>query len=121
MKYFEQDGSSLIWRNRGETLTITPWGQHSLRVRAALMSDVTDTRFALLEPETAETEIVVEDDRASIRCGNLTAEVAMDGWHRYAQITFRNQRGEVLLRETSPANALALKSRKFEPHLGGDF
>ena len=121
MRYFEQDGSSLIWRNKGETLVITPWENSSLRVRSVLMGEVADTRYALLEPEQAETEILIEDTHASIRCGNLTADVVMDGWHRYAQITFLNQRGDVLLRETPPANALALKSRKFEPHLGGDF
>ena len=38
-----------------------------------------------------------------------------------ATITFTNQRGEVLLRETGPANALALRSRRFEPQLGGDY
>ena len=29
--------------------------------------------------------------------------------------------GQLLLRETAPGGALALKSRKFEPYLGGDF
>ena len=121
MNYFEQDGVSLIWRNKGETLVITPWGPDSLRVRSTLMGDVTDTRFALLEPVAAASEITVEAERATIRCGRLTAEVNMDGWHRYAQITFRNQKGEALLRETGTGNALSLRSRKFEPYLGGDF
>ena len=121
MNYFEKDGNSLVWRNKGETLVMTPWGPDSLRVRSTLMGDVADTRFALLEPEAAESEITLGDGGATIRCGKLTAEISMDGWHRYAQITFRNQKGDVLLRETGPANALALKARKFEPYLGGDF
>ena len=54
MRYFEQNGDQLIWRNKGETLIISPWGQNSLRVRSALQGDVQDTRFALLEPEKAE-------------------------------------------------------------------
>ena len=53
MNYFEQSGRELIWRNRGETLVLTPWGEDSLRVRSTLQGDVTDTRYALLEP--AET------------------------------------------------------------------
>ena len=121
MRYFEQDGTSLIWRNKGETLIISPWGENSLRVRSTLQGDVTDTRFALLEPEACETEIVIEDTKATIRCGKLTACADVDGWHHLAQLTFLNQRGEVLLRETHPGNALVLRSRKFEPHLGGDF
>ena len=43
MQYFERDGSALIWRNRGETLVITPWGPDSLRIRSALMGEVQDS------------------------------------------------------------------------------
>ncbi len=121
MNYFEQSGGGLIWRNRGETLVITPWGEDSLRVRATLQGDVTDARWALLEPEGTESVVAIDGDSAAITNGRLTARIDMDGWHRYARISFFNQRGELLLRETAPANALALKSRKFEPHLGGDF
>ena len=121
MRYFEQHGNELIWRNKGETLIISPWGENSLRVRSVLQGDVADNRFALLEPETVDAEIVVEDEHASIRCGKITADIDVDGWHHLAVITFLNQKGEVLLRETAPANALMLRSRKFEPHLGGDF
>ena len=121
MRYFEQEDQRLIWRNKGETLVIEPWGEDSLRVRAALQADVTDTRYALLEPTPAEPEISIEDEQASIINGKLTARVTMDGWHRYARIGFYNQKGELLLQETAPANALALKSRKFEPYLGGDY
>ncbi len=121
MNYFEKNGSSLIWRNRGETLVITPWGPDSLRVCSCLMGEVQDFRWALLDPVPCEAEIKVEPERASVTAGKITAEVTMDSWHRYATISFTNARGELLLRETSAANALALKSRKFEPHLGGDF
>ena len=121
MRYFEQAGSALIWRNKGETLVIEPWGADSLRVRAALQGEVIDTRFALLDPQPTEPEITIKDERGVIRNGKLTAEVTMDGWHRYARIGFYNQKGELLLQETAPANALALKSRKFEPYLGGDY
>ncbi|MBR3504027.1 MAG: glycoside hydrolase family 31 protein [Clostridia bacterium] len=122
MRYFEQYGHELIWRGGGETLSIMPWGEDSLRVRSAMMGEVRDDRFALLESgPSPDCEIELDDCAARIRNGKLTAAVEMDGWHKYARITFTNQRGEVLLRETAPANALALKSRKFEPYLGGDY
>ena len=121
MNYYERNGNELIWRNKGETLVITPWGEDSLRVRSTLQGDVADARWALLEPERTETVVEIDGDSAAITNGRLTAKLEMDGWHRYAQISFYNQRGELLIRETAPANALALKSRKFEPHLGGDF
>lgn len=122
MNWFEQDGQNLIWRGAGETLMLTPWGNDSLRVRSVLMGDIADDRFALLPPQKAEdVEIVIGETDASIRVGRLTARIGMDGWHHYAQISFFNQKGNLLLRETAPANALALKSRKFDPFLGGDF
>lgn len=121
MNYYEQSGNELIWRNKGETLVITPWGEDSLRVRSTIQGDVSDTRFALLEPAQTDVTIAIDGDSAEITNGRLTAKIEMDGWHRYARIRFFNQRGELLLSETAPANALALKARKFEPYLGGDF
>ncbi len=121
LQYFEKSGCNLIWRNNNETLVITPWGTDSLRVRSCLVHDVIDSRFALLDPMETEAAITIEDDRACIVNGKLTAEITMDAWHQYAKLSFYNQKGELLLRETDAADALSLKSRKFEPHLGGDF
>ena len=123
MEYFEKDGKRLIWRNHGETLAIEPWGPDSLRVRAVLMGDLRDDRFALIDPAPCEdVEIQLADEtHASIRCGKITAEVEVRGWKRLAHITFRNRRGEVLLEETDAENALVLSARKFEPILGGDY
>ncbi|MBE5801398.1 MAG: glycoside hydrolase family 31 protein [Clostridiales bacterium] len=122
MKYFEQQNGQLIWRNHGETVLFTPWGEDSLRVRSVMMGEIEDTRFALLEPAAhKDVEIVIDDENASIRCGKLTAKMEVYGWRRKLRITFVNQKGEVLLREISDGNALALDARKFEPLIGGDF
>lgn len=61
MRYFEQDGGSLVWRSKNETLVLTPWGENSLRVRSAMMVDVKDNRYALLNPEYALSEIKIGD------------------------------------------------------------
>ena len=122
MQYFEQQGQQVIWRNRGETLVVEPWGQDSLRVRSVLMGDVRDDRFALLDPIPCEdVEITVGDNQASLRCGKITARLEVLGWHHRARITFLNQKGEVLLQETEGENALVLQARKFEPIIGGDY
>ena len=116
MRYFEQENQKLIMRNKGETLVIEPWGEDSLRVRSVLMGDILDTEFALL-PATPVTdvEITLGDENSSIRNGKITAEV------NYREgITFKNQKGDILLQETSVGGALALHARKFEPILGGD-
>ena len=122
MNPFERCGQSLIWRGRGETLMLTPWGPDSLRVRAALVQEIADPRWALLEPvPTEDVDMTITEEEAVIRCGRLTARVRPEGWKGQAQIALYNQRGELLLRETSSANALTLWRRRYEPHLGGDY
>ena len=120
MRYFTQENDSLVWRNHGETLAIAPWGENSLRVRSAMMHDVEDTRYALLEPAPCTPEVQLGDTTASITNGKLTATLEVDAWHRVARITFLNQRGETLLREIACGGALALRARAFQPILGGD-
>ncbi len=122
MQYFEQQGQRIIWRNRGETLVVEPWGPDSLRVRSVLMGEVRDERFALLDPVPCQdVEIGIEAEKAFIRCGKITARLEVAGWQRRARLTFWNQRGEVLLQETDGENALVLQARKFEPIIGGDY
>ena len=121
MQYFEVQDQSLIWRGAGETLVITPWGSDSLRVRSALQHDVEDTRYALLESTECQSDIQIREEAAEITCGRLTCRITMDSWHHYGRLAFYNQKGELLLQETSSANALCLRARKFEPYLGGDY
>lgn len=122
MQYFEQQGQRIIWRNRGETLVVEPWGPDSLRVRSVLMGEVRDERFALLDPVPCQNvEIGIEAEKAFIRCGKITARLEVAGWQRRARLTFLNQKGEVLLQETDGENALVLQARKFEPIIGGDY
>lgn len=122
MRYFERQGNQLIGRSLGETLVITPWGEDSLRVRSRLVQEVDDPRFALLDPTpTQNVEIHIEEERATLRCGKITARIEIQGWHKCMRLTFLGDGGEVLLRETDDGNALALRARKFEPILGGDF
>ena len=123
MDFFEVNGLQLIWRNQGETLAIEPWGIDSLRVRAVLMGELRDDRFALLDPAPCgDTEIGVTDEtHAFVRCGKITARVEVRGWKQKAHITFVNQKGETLLEETESGDTLQLSARKFEPILGGDY
>ena len=122
MRYFEREGDGLLWRNGGETLLIAPWGEDSLRVRSTIQGDVADTRYALLEPAPSQdVEIAIEDERASIRNGGITAQVELDPWFHIARLSFIDRHGRLLLREKATAIALATRSRLFEPLTGGDF
>ena len=121
MQYFSTDSQALTVRSLGETLELRAWGNNSLRARAVLMGELTDDRWALLEPEAAKPDIQIGDTRASITNGNLTATVEVSGWHGFPLVTYTNQYGKVLLREGGQANALALKSRSFSALPGGDY
>ena len=80
MRYFERQGNQLIGRSLGETLVITPWGEDSLRVRSRLVQEVDDPRFALLDPTpTQNVEIHIEEERATLRCGKITARIEIQG------------------------------------------
>ena len=79
MNYFEISNQSLFWRNRGETLMISPWGPDSLRVRSVLMGEIRDDRWALLDPADCTAEIHAEEESASITVGKITARVTAPG------------------------------------------
>ena len=120
-RYFSREGNSLIFRNNGETLVLTPWNENALRVRSAMMTEVEDARWALLDPTWAgEAAIAIEDTVASITCGKLTATVTVEPWHERGRIIFTNQDGKVLLSERDCEGAVDAKARHFQPSLGGD-
>lgn len=121
MNFFEKQGDSLIFRENGETVMITPWGQNSFRVRATILEEIQDNSVALLEPKKSEPIIQIEAMKAFIQNGNITAELVVQPWGNALQITFKNQKGEVLLREISNGGALTLKARHFKPLQGGSF
>ena len=123
MQYVSREGNSIIFRSNGETIAVTPWGTDSVRVRAVQMQEIRDDRFALLDARINENEleICLEERRATLRHGKLTAVVETEGWKQNGRLSFYNQKGELLLRETEAGNALTLTPREYLPQTGGDF
>ena len=123
MDFFSRQGNEVILRSNGETVAVTPWGRDSLRVRAVPMGDVRDRRFALLPPKNdpEAVEIAIEQEKAILRNGRITAVLTVEGWKRNGRLAFYNQKGELLLRETGDGGALALRAREFSPQTGGDY
>ena len=121
MGYFEKEGSSLVFRDNGETVMLTPWGENGLRVRSAILRDIGEERAALLEPSAGEGEILLGDNCASIRNGKICAEFVIGGGVNVPQITFKNWEGKVLLQEIPSGGALERKARYFRPLEGGTF
>ena len=125
MTFFEKSDYNLLFRYDGECVMLTPWGQHSLRVRSSILSDIADGSIALQTPEgfsAADVRITIADERhASIKNGHITAELFVQEWGNLLQITYRNQHGDILLREIAGGGALSKKARKFKPLPGGNF
>ena len=121
MDFFEEKDGSLIFRENGETVMVTPWGSGSLRVRSAILNDITDYSAALLDVPPSEPEINIKETKASIRNGNIKAELTVQSWGNALQIKFFNQKGECLLSEIPNGGALALKARQFIPLSGNSF
>lgn len=136
---FYQQNHSLVYEHAGEKLVIEPWGTDSLRVRSTLRATFEDEDWALLPHRPSEPADILlpADGSASITHGRLTARIDPRG-----QITFLNQKGEVLLQEfmrvrlgnmqrgdeqVDPAavsyfnSALSIHPREFKPILGGDY
>ncbi|MDD3278047.1 MAG: glycoside hydrolase family 31 protein [Lachnospiraceae bacterium] len=123
MNFFEQKENQLFFRNDGELLSIQPWNTNSLRVQSSLMDQIPEGDIALLPPNPANhsgCHIQLEDERhAIITNGLITARLHVQEWGNALQITFYNQKGEVLLQEISDGGALVRKARKFQA-LQGD-
>ena len=98
MGSFTQSGTALEWRGGHETVRIEPWGRNSLRIRGTLWQAIQDDLpGALLAAPSADADIQVAADQATITNGGLTAEISGSG-----QLRFLGAGGRELLSETTP-------------------
>lgn len=100
----EKDGEALVVRHLHEVIRIEPWGDDSVRVRAAQMSLPTADVGALDEPpaRTSTTELLLDTASARLVNGELTVEVSFPTTDaiRLPQLAFlRTSTGEPLLEE----------------------
>ena len=121
MQYFEIQNDSLIFRENGETVMVSPWGPDSLRVRSTILGDIEDSSAALLQPAFSQADISVEDMKAVITNGKIRAELIVQPWGNNLQITFYNQKNEILLQEIPNGGALCRSARSFQALPGGGY
>jgi alpha-D-xyloside xylohydrolase len=121
MGVFSQEENRLVWHFNGEKLVLEAWGENSLRVRSVMMGDIIDTDFALLKVESCNAQIDILEHEAIITNGKIKAVIRENDWTKNCQISFYNNKGELLLQELGQHGALNLQSRKFKPIIGGDF
>ena len=114
MRYFEDMDGKLIFRDTGEPVQIEVWGKDSLRVRSRMLGDIKDEYSALTEKIESITPVIriAEDNKtAELTNGKLRAYLSRGGWGGALQITFYNEKGQILLREIPNGGALSLKAR----------
>lgn len=137
---FLKERDRLIRKFDNETIWIEPWGDNSLRVRATLLPEMPDNKWALLDRQEKENDnlkIEIKNNEALIKNGNISATFTLRG-----TIIFRNQKDEVILEEyirqravlndtgnedvnvktiKAFSSTLKLNPREFKPILGGDY
>ena len=124
MAIFTREGEGLLRRDNGESLLIEPWGKNSLRVRAWMGERPGNKDWALLPPEPCKAACALADSAAVLQNGGIIAEISPAG-----AVTFKNSRGEVLLKEfwrnrapmSERYSALNIEGREFRPVPGGDY
>ena len=121
MALFVNDHGVLKCRFLGENLWLLPWGRDALRVVSRPMSEPELPAWALLEPQNADSLIEITERCATISVGRLRAVVRRMDWPDRLEITYYNQRGEVLLAERPGTGALNIQPRFFKPIVAGDF
>lgn len=121
MAFFEQVSNGILYRDNGETLLIEPWGMDSFRVRSKILGEMDDSSVALLPQGACETSIVLNEEESSITNGKIKAVLSRRTWGGSLQISFYNQRGELLIRECSNGGALQKRARHFKQLPGGEF
>ena len=124
MPTLSAEKNKLIRLYDNEILWIEGWGKNALRVRATKCAQMPGEDWALL-PQNSEADIQIDGNRASIRNGNIRAEILESG-----KIKFFNQHGKLLLGEylrtrqdlfSEDCSALEIEAREFKPIIGGDY
>jgi alpha-D-xyloside xylohydrolase len=127
MNHFRIDDNRLTWRGEGETLVVDPWGPDSVRVRAAIKSEIQNADWALLTPVTSDSRIEIHGDIATLRNGAITviarASAFYDEQTGYevtrCSLSFHDAEGRLLFKELDAGGSLKLRARDFRAQLGG--
>ena len=90
MGLFEKEKDAVIFRENGEIVRIEAWNRDSLRVRSCLVVDIKEGEVALLEKQECMPEIRIEENKASITNGKITAVLEFQPWGRTLRTAFYN-------------------------------
>lgn len=111
---FTRDADRIVWRSRGQTLWVEPWGTDCIRVRATVLPAMPEPAWSLLTPAPAPVQVELEPTGARLRNGRLEATIDAGGRVRF----FAAGRAEPLVEEIH-ARTNHPPARTFRP-VGGD-
>lgn len=106
----------ISYRFDDEHLIIEPWGENSLRVRSWRGKDMPKEAWALMEAKDFCVNIEQTDAEAVITNGKISATILENG-----RLTFKNEKGQVLLDEYVSKNYLRVPTREFVGTPRGDY
>jgi alpha-D-xyloside xylohydrolase len=123
---FTTEDGALVVRFNGEIVRIEPWGPDALRTRARPGLTVVEPHVSALLPQPlAKAAIRIEDNRATITNGRVTAEVRLQRRHgadvpMEPVIRYLGAAGQELLAENRPHFA-GPGPRQFKPIASASF
>lgn len=109
---FRSENGRLIREYDHERVWIEVWGENAFRIRASY-NDIQNDEWALLPAPSANAQVMIEEDRATIVNGKIKAEITKQG-----QISFYNRDGKLLLNETEDTYQLKYGGRELKPYPG---
>lgn len=127
MNHFRIDDDRITWRGEGETLVVEPWGPDSVRVRAAIKSEIQDADWALLPPAASDALVEVDGRVATLRNGRITVIATASEFYdeqtgydvTRCALAFHDADGRLLFKELDSGGSLKLRARDFQARLGG--
>ena len=104
---FALEGNRVVARHKGETVWIEPVGINTVRVRATRNARMDENRPGALLPDipVGDATVEVDGDKATVRNGRVTAEVALQprGMGPALEVRFLDAAtGNILLEEEPP-------------------
>jgi len=78
------EGKRIIWEGEGEVAWLEPYGPDAIRFRSSRSLRIDENlNWTLLPPTPDQAEICVEENRAVLKNGKLSAEILADGTVNY--------------------------------------
>jgi alpha-D-xyloside xylohydrolase len=119
---FEEKDGTLICRLNGENISVIPWGKNGVRIVSTPMAAPVLYDWALIDQDNGlPASISIEENCATLTMGKIRVVVQKKDWPLRLELSFFNQKGNLLFRELDSGGALRLKARKFTPFSGGNF